>query len=153
MPQHLPSTLRDAFAHNTWPLGRLSGEKFAAVWKHVKCDLELARTLEEIAADTSYIAGLCTLQNFNRERRTKWHLYDGSITRQTKALPWLDTSSATVIGGGADYGDDLWLVLDLRTSQEDPAVIFNVFTAPNGARAEWSLAAPSLTEFLRQARS
>jgi hypothetical protein len=153
MPQHLPSALRNAFARSTWPLGRLSGEKFPAIWKYGKCDLELAPTLEAITADTSHIAGRCTLQNFSPDRRTKWHIYERSASEEAKALPWIDIKSATVVGGGADYGDDLWLVLDLRTSQEDPAVIFNVYTAPNGSQVEWSLAAPTLTEFLRQARS
>lgn len=151
MSQHLPSSLRAAFARKTWPQGRLSGQKFPVVWEHTKCDLELAPTMDEIGADNSSIATLSTLRRIDPQTRASWHLCEGSPTGSLNRTPWLDLSRATVIGGGADYGDDLFLVLDLRTSLEDPAVLFNLITTPNGSRAEWIVAAPSLTEFLRQA--
>lgn len=107
--------------------------------------------MDEIATDTSHIAKLSTLRNLAPEMRTSWHLCEGSSTGSLTRMPWLDLARATVIGGGADYGDDLLLVLDLRTSLENPAVVFNLITAPLGKRAEWIVAAPSLTDFLRQA--
>lgn len=151
MPQYVPLVLRQAFENGQWPRGRLNGSRFPAVWSRFHCDLELTPALADIEAGTSGIADIGSLpRHFNG---SAWHFYQSSLAQPRQPFPWIDLSMATCIGGGADYGDDLLLLLDWRIESEDPPVVWNLLSGDTPwGRADWILAAPSLTEFLRQAR-
>jgi hypothetical protein len=74
------------------------------------------------------------------------HLGRGSFG-QVPDLPWLDTEKCLPFGGGY-YGDDLWLVLDYRLSEDEPRVVANEFVRLEGGLGMmWRPLAPSFDEF------
>jgi hypothetical protein len=147
MPQFIPPSLRLAFQQGTWHRSRIPGSIYHGLRVPSKMDLELIPDLSIIERDTSHIAKLSTLVEFHRDPRFRWHLcYDWSSTGE-RNLPWLDLNHATVIGGGADYGDDLWLILDTRYDTEDPRVLYNMFGAHSHS-ATWHELCPTLSSFL-----
>jgi hypothetical protein len=54
-----------------------------------------------------------------------------------------------VIGGGADYGDDTWVVLDYRSDPTNPRVVANEWPSGPPPGTAWREVAPSVTDFLR----
>lgn len=149
--RRIPKRLHEALARKEWPLGRLPGARFPTVWRATGCDLELEPSLETMERDGNLDFFRWGLLSDDRPA-SNWHVYEGTLWRPRWPLPWLDINRALVIGGGADCGDDLWLILDLRGRRDDPPVLFSVYTSNDGRRVEWRKAASTLSAFLRQAR-
>jgi hypothetical protein len=173
----LPKPLVEADRNGTWPQGRIPGPRFsgAPFLKEKKIDVELESSIDRIRLDDSPIATLGTLVSaygidaglFNLDKDNAlvhpnaiYKVLFGSTRGQVPDLPYLDTAEAICIGGGADYGDDTWLLLDYRTDANDPRVIGNhwVYVPDGPGRSllvdfRWVEIAPSLSEFLRAARS
>lgn len=63
----------------------------------------------------------------NNQKAADFRVKCGSKVTAPIKLPWLDIEQAICIGGGADYGDDLWLMIDFRSDQNDPRVLANIF--------------------------
>ena len=173
----LPRTLVEAFRNGTWPVGRLPGRRLsgAPFRRDEKLDIELEPSIDRIRLDDSRIATLGSLVahygtdagffELNKDGalihpNAIYKVLYGSPRGQVPDLPYLDTAKAICIGGGADYGDDVWVLLDYRTDANNPRVIANEWVyVPDGPGRSllvdfrWVEIAPSLSEFLRAARS
>jgi hypothetical protein len=78
----------------------------------------------------------------------QYSLYRGTIDQQGGDLPLLDVEKAVVIGGGADYGDDTWIVLDYRPNLKSPRVLASQWQAgTTGPHLQWVELAPSFEAF------
>ncbi len=172
----LPKSLVEAISDGSWPKGRISGKRFADApfLKLKRIDLELESSIDRIRLDNSPIATLGTLVSyfgidaglFNPDNdanpahdRAIYRVLYGSPCGRVPDLPYLDTANALCIGGGADYGDDTWVLLDFRANSSDPRVICNEWVwelGATGARVllgfRWLQIARSLSEFLAMAR-
>ena len=100
-------------------------------------EFELFVTVDEIL-DENQIASLDIFYDLVEDERTakRWSLAMGSREGGRVDLDTLDLEQTLVIGGGADYGDDKWLVLDYRTDQQDPRVVFNWYQHQDGVRRD-----------------
>jgi len=172
----LPKSMVEAICDGSWPKGRISGERFAdAPFLKLKgIDLELESCIDRIRLDNSPIATLASLVSlfgidagiFNLDNDAKpahdraiYKVLYGSQYGTVPDLPYLDTANAICIGGGASYGDDTWVLLDLRANSSDPRVICNEWVwehGETGARVlldfRWLQIARSLSDFLAMAR-
>jgi hypothetical protein len=159
--QHrLPEVLTHAFEHARWPNGVISARRFTTV-PHLAAagvDIELTATIAKIAQDNADISGLEQFARHQDKWKVSWKLVYGSDSERPPQLPWLDLEKAVAIGGGADYGDDTWILLDYRTDVTDPRVVCNEFVhVRDGTRDpvltdfRWLELAPTLSEFLRLA--
>jgi hypothetical protein len=152
--QAIPSHLRNLYGETItqWPIGRigtrsLDNQSNCRFLK--KIDLELIRSDEEIDADQR------TLREFaeNERSRTMFKLAPGSVSGQKINLPWLDVEKALCIGGGADFGDDVWLVLDFSGGSDNPRVLANEWVHGETTECFWREVASSLEEFLSVLKS
>jgi len=155
----IPDALIRADASRDWPFGRrLSGSLLARTAKFmVEIDFELLSISEIVGDADSDVAGLDALHTFVKKPRLArmFRLYSAFNPEGPSDLPWLDVDKALVIGGGADYGDDVWVVLDARVNPISPRLVLNHFYhfGPEGARtapshAEWIELAPNIESFL-----
>jgi hypothetical protein len=120
-------------------------------------DFELL-ALDQVAGETpSDGPDLETLRHFagNPQSARMFHVYSGTNANGPADLPWLDVENALVIGGGADYGDDTWIALDVRLSAVTPRVVLSQFhhfgregkrTAPS--HMTWNTLSPDIESFL-----
>ena len=83
-------------------------------------DLDLLPSAEKMAAETE---GLAAFANATSAR-----VFLGSVTDEQLRLPWVDIEKVLCIATGADFGDDLWLLLDYRDDMQDPCVVANEFS-------------------------
>jgi hypothetical protein len=150
----LPAVLISAMKSPQWPTGRVhTGFLLGTAPFLAAMDLELIQSVESlIDNDIASTATLCTFAD-NPRLAESHRLRRGSKAEQAVELPWLDVEKAVVFGGGADYGDDLWLVLDFRAHVDDPRVVANEFlkeggTAPTGCL--WREITPSFSSFCRR---
>lgn len=170
----LPESVIEAICDGSWPKGRISGKRFAAVPFLKGVDLELESSIDRIRLDNSPIATLGTLVSLfgidagiysldndakPAHDRAIYKVLYGSPSGRVPDLPYLDTANALCIGGGADYGDDTWVLLDFRANSSDPRVICNEWVwvhGETGARVlldfRWLQIARSLSDFLAMAR-
>lgn len=145
----LPTAVREALDSGSWPLKVIPGSIFSPVhpvWSSI--NIELLKDSGEILIGGSKNADLETLIEFAGDVRLseQMRLLRGSENHEKNDLPWLDVEQALVIGGGADYGDDLWLVMDYRRNALSPRVIFNVYD--ERGRASWMVLTESVELFL-----
>jgi hypothetical protein len=148
----VPDLLRDAIRDGRWPKGRIRGVALSPLSPLLAdTDLELLPSLEERAPGRSLGADTGTLHGFaeNETLAAKYRLKRGSADSDPIELPWLDVGQALAIGGGADCGDDTWLVLDFRTSRSDPRAVVNAWQPGRPPQSEWRELASSLSEFLQ----
>lgn len=147
----LPKSMVEAFCDGSWPKGRISGERFAAAPFLKGFRLELESSLDLIRLDKSPIATLGSLVShceidaglFNLDGDVKpahdraiYKVFLGSPHGTVPDLPYVDAANALCIGGGADYGDDTWVLLDFRTDSSDPRVICNEWVYEYGKAGE-----------------
>ena len=164
----------EAICDGSWPKGRISGKRFAAAPFLKGFALELESSLDLIRLDRSPIATLGSLVShcgidagvFNLDGDVKpghdraiYKVLYGSPYGTVPDLPYVDAANALCIGGGADYGDDTWVLLDFRAYSSDPRVICNEWVyaqCETGARVlldfRWVQIARSLSDFLAMAR-
>ena len=142
----LPEGIRCAMRDGTWPRGRIPAARFrhrlGVTWD---VDLELIQSEKAILEDSSDIAQLQTLVSCCGDEFFRVH--KGSTISGRSELPWLDVERAVVIGGGADIGDDRWLVLDYRISREAPRILVNTVER-EPPRFAGVVLADSITDFL-----
>lgn len=154
----LPHALVNAAALGTWPSGSLPGALFARVAPfaaQMRFDL---LTLEQVRGHSrSKIADTRTLVEFSAHpaSASTHRLYAGRNANGPMDLPWLDVEKATVIGGGADFGDDTWIALDYRQTPEAPRVVISTleYNTASGRTAEparitWLELAANVSNFL-----
>jgi hypothetical protein len=149
----LPAVLISAMKSPRWPTGRVRTGPLPGTAPFLATfDLEMIPPVELLIDDN--IASTATLCRFaDRPRLAESHrLRRGGKAEQAVELPWLDVEKAVVFGGGADYGDDLWLVLDYRTIADDPRVVANEYlregVTPMGCF--WRQITPSFSAFCRR---
>jgi hypothetical protein len=151
----VPGLLLDAMRDGLLPSGRIRGAVQAlpqpSAGHFAETDLELIRTPDELQPGGSPIADTASLRKMadSTELAEKYKVKRGSAEASPVELPWLDVEQALVIGGGASYGDDTWVVLDYRTGANDPRVAMNVWKAGKPSEVEWRELAPSMSEFLK----
>ena len=154
-----PEALIRANAEGDWPFGRrLSGSLLAgSASLMLKLDFELLSINEICENERSEVADMETLRTFAKKPQLArmFRLYSSFNPEGTSDLPWLDVEKALVIGGGADYGDDMWIVLDARLDPIAPRVVLNEFChfGLDGARTApshvvWIELAPNVECFL-----
>ena len=83
----------------------------------------------------------------HRKLREQFHVYRSGWFRKAKPLPWIDVWKAIVIAEGRMHGSDSGIVLDLRTSTEDPAVLASNWEVVPG-RCRWEVISPALSIFM-----
>jgi len=124
---HQPSkSVAAAFCDGSWPKGRISGERFAVAPFLKGFDLTLESSLGLIRLDKSAIATLGSLVShfgidagfFNLDGdarpthdRAIYKVFHGSPRGTVPNLPYVDAANAFCIRGGADCGDDIWVLL------------------------------------------
>lgn len=151
----IPSLLLDAMRDGVWPKGRIRGALSTlpqpSAGLLADMDLVLLQTRDDLELGASEAASIQSLHEFadSAELSEKFKVKRGSVVTRPVELPWLDVEQALLIGGGADYGDDTWLVLDYRTGPTDPRVVVNVWRQGAPPQVEWCELTPSLTGFLR----
>lgn len=151
----IPSLLLDAMRDGAWPAGRICGAVGSlpqpSSGMFADTDLVLLQTRADLERGASEAADIQSLRQFadSAELSEKFKVKRGSAVTGPVELPWLDVEQALLIGGGADYGDDTWLVLDFRTGPTDPRVVVNVWRQGAPPQVEWRELTPSLTLFLR----
>jgi hypothetical protein len=107
-----------------------------------KSELHGSLTKEELAQD-----GLSHLMK-HRGLAAQFHVYQSGMFRLERHLPWIDVRRTLVIADGRMPGADSALVLDLRTSPDDPAVLGSNWGLVEG-QCLWHELSPSLSEFMR----
>lgn len=153
----IPPILLSRIQQGRWPRS-LSNRMLRQLSSYITDEeFELFITVDEMRGEND-IASLELLYDFAEdERRAKrWKLALGSEIGGKVDRDWLDLERALVIGGGANYGDDKWLVLDYRMNQQDPRVIFNWYQHQDGIMRDerdpenyqiaWRELSPSITE-------
>jgi hypothetical protein len=83
----------------------------------------------------------------------RWKLTSGENSEHSFDPTWLNLDFALAIGGGADDGDDKWVILDLRFNRDDPRVVYNWYQHQDGKTHEgqsgnnvtWHELAPSVS--------
>lgn len=147
----LPEIFLAAIKSQHWPRGRVRSSPFVAAAPFLTgMDLEFVQSVDALLENE--IADTKTLLTFADDPRLaeRSKLRRGSVGGQPIALPWLDVDKAIVFGGGADYGDDLWLVLDFRSDPNDPRVIANEYLRAGDAgppECFWREVAPCFSVF------
>jgi hypothetical protein len=141
----LPHSMRAAFESGSWPAGRVNTRGLGGTAPFLEgILLEFVQSMEEIESGYGGVWGPVwpsVARGWERD-----HLGRGSFG-QVPDLPWLDTEKCLPLGGGY-YGDDLWLVLDYRPSEDEPRVVANEFVRlESGSGMMWRPLAPSFDEF------
>ena len=141
-PMQAPAILLDSMDMVTWPTGRVPG----ALVSHIhplfrEIDFELLQN--EAQLERNGIADTRTLIKFADNPNTS-DMFSLVVDAPNSTLPKLDVSHALVFGGGADFGDDFWLTLDLRNDFHDPRVVGNYFQHNS---CEWFEIAPTFSQF------
>jgi len=152
MELEIPSVVLETMRRGVWPRGRVRGALLQMAAPFIAdTDLELVQTPEEMREGGSGIADLQSLRQFADSvgLGEQFRVKRGSGGAGPVELPWLDVEQALVIGGGADYGDDTWVVLDYRANRTDPRVVVNAWSADRPPQVEWRELAPSVTSFLQ----
>ncbi len=146
----LPTLLGSLIDQRRWPRF-LDGSGVAPHLRDKGINIELLQANELYNGDASKIADLDTLQLFadNEKASHMYRVRRPSADGANIELPWLDVEKAAVIGGGADYGDDVWLVLDYRSGATDPRVLVNEFVRDENEnlRCYWREVAPTFSAF------
>jgi hypothetical protein len=145
----IPSIMIDLIKQKKWPVGRISTSSIA---RQDSCKFLGKLDLEFLRSEDGMKADLDTLKEFAEHEQTSktYGLRIGSQSDAPIELPWLDVEKAVCIGGGADYGDDVWLLLDYRTNGSEPRLIANEFQHGETTQCFWREVAPSLTDFCQQ---
>ena len=153
MAESLPLLSRFALVclrSKAWPRGRIAARVLVPnIGVPEDMELEFLQSEQEILGG-SEIADLTTLKGFAEHAgiASTFRVHRGSAWDGPSALPWLDVERALVIGGGADYGHDAWLVLDYRSSASEPRVVLSVWQGDgDGRHIEWRQVAASFEEF------
>ena len=138
----VPALLLDAMSNEAWPKGRVAGSLLAHVHPLFR-ELDFELLQDEKQLERNGIADTNTLVKFasNPQIREKFGL---EIDVTNSVLPKLDVNQALVFGGGADFGDDFWLTLDLRTEFDNPRVVGNHLHYKS---CEWFEISPTFSQF------
>ena len=135
--------LVDLIRREQWPKGRISTAPLTTVAPFMaNFDLTFHHTADQMAGDLGALVKFCSDARMSDELK----LRRGGKHPEAIELPWLDVERALCIGGGADYGDELWLVLDYRANPDEPRVVANIF---QGGRCDWREVTSSFSEFCR----
>ena len=135
-----PDVLTRAMRSGDWPTGAIWGSRFRHLHPMFdKFNIELLQTPDQLVSDTRFLADWA----LRPDNRDHLKLTIGSQFGDSE-LPILDVEKALVFGGGAGYGDDFWLVIDLRSRAEDPRVVGNQFSVKG---CDWVQISPSFTDF------
>ena len=130
----VPALLLDAMSNEAWPKGRVVGSLLAHVHPLFR-ELDFELLQDEKQLERNGIADTNTLVKFasNPQIREKFGL---EIDVTNSVLPKLDVNQALVFGGGADFGDDFWLTLDLRTefAIRGLSATISIINPANGSR-------------------
>lgn len=154
----IPKSALELKRRGQWPQGRIPMRLLIATPPLSECDFELLPFSQILDQDRSQCPDLNTLLEFadNSRLATLHRLYRGVNNNGPSDLPWLDVDRITVIGGGADYGDDVWLVLDYRRSANEPLAVVNEWRREDPldersrATTFWVEAAPTFSAFLEK---
>ena len=139
--RQLPALLVDLVESGRWhqPIDE-------AVRAFVACDplpFDFLLTLDQLKSDRlSYLLRHRTLAAQFRLYRSGW------FVRQ-RPLPWVDVTKAVVIAEGRVHGSDSAILLDLRTSAEDPAVLASNWELTPGV-CNWQIISSSLRSFMHE---
>jgi hypothetical protein len=139
--RQLPTLLVDLVESGRWH--QPSDEVVRAL---VPCDplaFDFLLTLDQLESDRlSYLLK-------HRSLAAQFRLYrSGSFVRQ-RLLPWVDVRKALVIAEGRVHGSDSAILLDLRTSAVDPAVLASNWQLTPGV-CSWQIISPSLQAFMHE---
>ena len=139
----LPESMMFLVESIRWPAGlRLSTAPLLtnAPYKFLdEVDLCLYESATRMQAELDTLRELFVAESYR--------VCDGATSQEQESLPWIDITRSVCIGGGADYGDDLWLLLDYRNGaregKTEPRVVVN------DLRDEWYWreVSPSFTDF------
>jgi hypothetical protein len=147
----VPTLLAAAMASGQWPTGRVPPARLRSDSPFLDgMHFEFAQSVPELfdnkIASTRQLLGLADSSQAAAEMR----LGRSNACSRPLDLPWLDVEKVIVIGGGADYGDDLWVALDYRTDAGDPRVVANEYVRVDDTRRPecfWREIAPTFSEF------
>ncbi len=147
---HIPELLEVLSRNGKWPIGRIDTSKISC---YAECrflsqlDIQLLQSQQERELITSTLMSIADHDFFDNQ--VNYRTLRGSAAEECVELPFLDVECAVCFGGGADIGDDLWLVMDYRTSSVDPRVVANeyVHRVSGPTQVYWHEIAPTFSEF------
>lgn len=142
--RQIPRALLDAIASGEWHQPRDATVRALVPFDDLPFDFRL--TITDLSCD-----GLGHLAT-HTELPEQFHVYASRQGHQARPLPWIDVDRAVVIADGRIPGADSGIVLDLRTSSQDPSVVASNWERQTGV-CLWQEIAPSFSSFVQVIRS